>query len=54
MGAGYKFDRFELAGSLGDLGTLLPLAIGMIMINGLSPAGLFFSIGLFYILSGIY
>lgn len=44
----------ELAGSLGDLGTLLPLAIGMIMINGLSPSGLFFSIGLFYILSGMY
>jgi len=44
----------ELAGSFGDLGTLLPLAIGMIMINGLSPSGLFFSIGLFYILSGMY
>jgi SulP family sulfate permease len=50
----YKFDRLELAGSLGDLGTLLPLAIGMILINGLNPAGLFFTIGLFYILSGIY
>ncbi|MDH3328373.1 MAG: putative sulfate/molybdate transporter [Desulfobulbaceae bacterium] len=44
----------ELAGSFGDLGTLLPLAIGMIVINGLSPSGLFFSIGLFYILSGMY
>lgn len=50
----YKFDRLELAGSLGDLGTLLPLAIGMILINGLNPAGLFFAIGLFYILSGVY
>ncbi|MFC1523290.1 putative sulfate/molybdate transporter [Thermodesulfobacteriota bacterium] len=54
MGTRYRFDRMELAGSLGDLGTLLPLSIGMIMINGLSPSGLFFSIGLFYILSGIY
>lgn len=44
----------EFAGSLGDLGTLLPLAIGMILINGLNPLGLFFSIGLYYILSGIY
>jgi len=44
----------ECAGSLGDLGTLLPIAIGMILINGLSPLGLFFSVGLFYILSGIY
>lgn len=54
MGASYKFDRRELAGSLGDLGTLLPLAIGMIVINGLSSSGLFLSIGLFYVFSGIY
>ena len=50
----FKFDRLELAGSLGDLGTLLPLAIGMILINGISPYGLFFSVGLYYIIAGIY
>lgn len=50
----YLFNRLEAAGSLGDLGTLLPLAIGMIVINGLDPVGLFFVVGLFYILSGIY
>ncbi len=50
----YKFNRMEFAGSLGDLGTLLPLAIGMIMINGLDPVGVLVSIGLFYILSGLY
>ena len=44
----------EFAGSLGDLGTLLPLAIGLIFINGLSPSGLFFSVGLYYIVSGFY
>lgn len=54
MGLGYKFNRLELAGSLGDLGTILPLAIGMIMINGLSPSGVFLSIGIFYIFSGAY
>ena len=54
MGLPYKFDRLEFAGSLGDMGTLLPLAIGMILINGLDPMGLFFSIGVFFILSGIY
>ena len=54
MGLRYKFNRLEFAGSLGDLGTLLPLGIGMVMINGLSPIGLFFSVGLYYILSGIY
>jgi SulP family sulfate permease len=50
----YRFSRMEFAGSLGDLGTLLPLAIGMILINGLDPSGLFLSVGLFYILSGLY
>ncbi len=54
MGLRYRFDRLELAGSLGDLGTLLPLGIGMVMINGLSPIGLFFSVGLYYVVSGIY
>ena len=50
----YQFNRVEFAGSLGDLGTLLPLAVGMVMINGLNPQGLFLSVGLFYILSGYY
>jgi SulP family sulfate permease len=49
-----KFNRMELAGSLGDLGTILPLAIGMILINGLSPTGLIMGVGLFYIFSGLY
>lgn len=50
----YKFNRMELAGSLGDLGTLLPLAMGLVVICGLNPSGLFFAIGLFYILAGFY
>jgi len=50
----YKFDRLEFAGSLGDLGTILPIAMGMVVINGLDPCGLFLAIGLFYIISGIY
>ena len=54
MSPRYRFDRMEIAGSLGDLGTLLPIAIGMILINGLNPTGMFFSIGIFYILSGMY
>ncbi len=48
------FNRQEFAGSLGDLGTILPIAIGMILINGLNPSGLFLSIGLFYIFTGFY
>jgi SulP family sulfate permease len=54
MSPPYKFNRLEFAGSLGDLGTLLPLAIGMIMINGLNPSGLFLTVGIFYIFSGLY
>jgi sulfate permease, SulP family len=54
MSPRYRFNRMEMAGSLGDLGTLLPIAIGMILINGLNPMGMFFSIGIYYILSGMY
>jgi SulP family sulfate permease len=54
MSERFKFNRMELAGSLGDLGTLLPIAIAMVLINGLNPLGLFFSIGAVYVLSGIY
>ena len=50
----FCFNRMEIAGSLGDLGTLLPLALGMILINGINPMGLSFTVGLSYILSGIY
>ena len=50
----YRFDRMELAGSLGDLGTLLPLAIGMILLNNLHATNVFILIGLFYILAGHY
>jgi hypothetical protein len=49
-----RFDRMELAGSLGDLGTLLPIAIAMVLFNGLDPLGLFLSIGIFYVAAGLY
>jgi SulP family sulfate permease len=54
MSERFKFDRLELAGSLGDLGTLLPIAIAMVLFNGLNALGLFLSIGVFYIISGVY
>ncbi len=50
----YSFSRLELAGSLGDLGVILPLAVGMIMINGVNPQGLFLAMGLYYVASGVY
>lgn len=50
----YRFNRMELAGALGDLGTMLPIAIAMILLNGLNALGLFLGIGIVYVLSGIY
>lgn len=54
MYAKYQFNRQEISGALGDLGTVLPLSIGLIMICGLSASGLFLSVGLLYIIGGIY
>lgn len=34
----FEFNLRELAGSMGDFGTLLPIAIGYIAINGMNPA----------------
>jgi len=54
MSERFRFNRMELAGSLGDLGALLPIAIAMVLINGLNPVGLFFTIAVFFILSGLF
>ena len=44
----------ELSGSLGDLGTLLPLSVAMMAINGLNATTVLIMIGLFYICTGFY
>jgi SulP family sulfate permease len=44
----------ELAGSLGDLGTLLPLTVGMIVLNQLHATNVLVTVGLFYVLAGLY
>jgi sulfate permease, SulP family len=49
-----RFDRVELAGAFGDLGTLLPIVVAMIFINKLSPTSVFLTFGLFYLVSGFY
>jgi SulP family sulfate permease len=54
LGKHYNFSRVEFAGSLGDLGTLIPLSIAMIIVNGLSATTVFLLIGIFYIASGLY
>jgi hypothetical protein len=49
----FEFNLRELAGSMGDFGTLFPLAIGYIVVCGLDPAGLFFWLGLTNIATGL-
>lgn len=39
---------------MADLGTLLPLAFGLILLNGLSSTATFVGVGLLYALSGLY
>ena len=50
----FKFDRVEFAGSLGDLGTLIPLSVAMIILIGLNVTSVFLMVGLFYIASGLF
>lgn len=49
----FEFNLREVSGSLGDLGTLLPLAVGYFVVCDLPPAGLLVVMGLANIASGI-
>lgn len=49
---GPRFDRHELAGSLGDLGTFLPLLVGMSSQNGLDFGASLFFAGVFNLVTG--
>ncbi len=50
----YRFDRIEFAGSLGDLGTLIPLSIALITVTHLNFTAVFLLVGLFYLATGLY
>ncbi|MCD6519041.1 MAG: putative sulfate/molybdate transporter [Anaerolineae bacterium] len=49
----FEFNLRELAGSMGDFGTLFPLAIGLIAVCGVDPTALFVMIGLTNLITGI-
>jgi hypothetical protein len=49
----FEFNLRELAGSMGDFGTLFPLAIGYIVVNGLNPAGFLVMMGFANIVTGM-
>lgn len=50
----FAFNRLEFSGSLGDLGTMLPLVIALIIVNGMNAVNVLLMIGLFYVFSGLY
>lgn len=50
----FRFNIQELGGALGDLGTLLPLMVALILFNGLNATSVLVGVGLFYIVSGLY
>ncbi|MBM4313137.1 MAG: hypothetical protein FJ122_04360 [Deltaproteobacteria bacterium] len=49
----FEFSLRELAGSMGDFGTLFPLAIGYIAVCGLDPAGFLVMMGIANIATGL-
>jgi SulP family sulfate permease len=49
----FEFNLRELAGSMGDFGTLFPLAVGLIVVTGINPTALFVMIGLTNIVTGL-
>lgn len=48
-----RLDRHEISGSLGDLGTFIPLLLGMSVTNGLDFTSALFFAGLFNIVTGL-
>ena len=50
----FRFNLQELGGALGDLGTLLPLMVALILINGLNATLVLVLVGVFYIGSGLH
>jgi hypothetical protein len=48
-----RFDRNEFSGSFGDIGTDLPLIIGMVAVCRLDPASSFFMFGFMQIMTGL-
>jgi sulfate permease, SulP family len=47
-----RFNRQEIAGGLGDMGVLVPLAIALITLNQLNATSVFLVTGLLYIITG--
>jgi sulfate permease, SulP family len=48
-----RFDRAELAGAVADLGVLVPIAVALIVKNGLSATAVLLPAGLLYVVAGL-
>ena len=53
-GAAFVFNGRELNGALGDLGTLLPLMLGVLAVGGVSPGPVLFGFAAFYLVTAFY
>lgn len=49
----FRFDAREWSGAFADLGVLVPIAVALIVVNGLSPTAVLLPAGLLYITSGL-
>lgn len=49
-----RFDRAELAGAVADLGVLVPIAVALIVKNGLSPSAVLLPAGILYVAAGLF
>jgi MFS superfamily sulfate permease-like transporter len=53
-GGGNRFNRAELAGAFGDLGTLIPFVVAYSKMLGIEPVGMLFAFGASMIAVGLY
>ena len=51
---GNHYNKMEFAGAFGDLGTLIPFAVGYITLNKMDPLGILVAFGIFKIFVGLY
>jgi hypothetical protein len=51
--AGFRLDRWEIGGAFADLGVLVPIAVALIVTNGLSPTAVLLPAGLLYVTAAL-
>ncbi|WP_374929058.1 putative sulfate/molybdate transporter [Kytococcus sedentarius] len=49
-----RWDARELAGAVADLGVLVPIAVALVLVNGLSATAVLLPAGLLYVVAGLF